>query len=120
MAREFKQVVGIDLSQTFIDMANKMKESRRVEYSLKVEGDITQPAVATIDAAINSSCCTFLQVGVAQGLAQYLWLLRGVGKMQRAALNCRTMIQPVAAHYPAHTTAALAASRCCRQCWIPV
>lgn len=30
------QVVGIDLSQRFIDAANQMKADRRIEYSLKV------------------------------------------------------------------------------------
>jgi len=62
MARTFQQVIGIDLSQTFIDMANKMKQEGRVEYRLKVEGDITQEAVAAIDSAIDASRCTFLQV----------------------------------------------------------
>eukprot|EP00878_Enallax_costatus_P014767 GHUV01015451.1.p1 GENE.GHUV01015451.1~~GHUV01015451.1.p1 ORF type:complete len:274 (+),score=77.92 GHUV01015451.1:494-1315(+) len=61
IAREFQEVIGIDLSQTFIDMANTMKQQKQVEYSLKVEGDITEVAVASIDDAIDTSRCTFQQ-----------------------------------------------------------
>ena len=62
MARMFQQVVGIDLSQTFIDMANQMKTDGSVGYRLKVEGDIATEVVAKIDPAIDASRCTFLQV----------------------------------------------------------
>eukprot|EP00878_Enallax_costatus_P031104 GHUV01033968.1.p1 GENE.GHUV01033968.1~~GHUV01033968.1.p1 ORF type:complete len:200 (-),score=48.78 GHUV01033968.1:445-1044(-) len=62
IAREFQEVIGIDLSQTFIDMANTMKQQKQVEYSLKVEGDITEVAVASIDDAIDTSRCAFQQV----------------------------------------------------------
>uniref|UniRef100_A0A383W2U2 Generic methyltransferase n=1 Tax=Tetradesmus obliquus TaxID=3088 RepID=A0A383W2U2_TETOB len=61
MARMFQQVVGIDLSQTFIDMANQMKTDGSVGYRLKVEGDIATEVVAKIDPAIDASRCTFLQ-----------------------------------------------------------
>jgi hypothetical protein len=62
LARAFREVVGIDLSQTFIDMANVMKADGQVAYSLKVEGDITVQAVARLDSAIDRQRCTFLQV----------------------------------------------------------
>jgi len=62
LARSYGEVIGIDLSQTFIDMANKMKDEGQVAYSLKVEGDITQPAVAQLDRSIDAARCTFLQV----------------------------------------------------------
>jgi hypothetical protein len=64
MARVFNEVVGIDLSQTFIDMANQVKNDGSVGYRLKVEGDITTEVVAKIDPAIDASRCTFLQVWV--------------------------------------------------------
>lgn len=62
MARVYGEVIGIDLSQTFIDMANQMKVEGQVAYTLKVEGDVTQPAVAQLDSSIDAGRCTFLQV----------------------------------------------------------
>lgn len=62
IGRLFREVVGIDISQTFIDMANRLKEDQCVEYELKVEGDITKRAVAHIDATVDTSRLTFLQV----------------------------------------------------------
>jgi hypothetical protein len=64
MARSFKEVIGIDLSQTFIDMANQVKADGSVAYRLKVEGDISTEVVANIDPEIDAPRCTFLQVGV--------------------------------------------------------
>jgi hypothetical protein len=66
LARDFGEVVGIDISQRFIDMADKMKATRAIEYELKEEGDIGVKAVATIDAAIDTSRVTFMQVGPRQ------------------------------------------------------
>ncbi len=63
LARSYGEVIGIDLSQTFIDMANKMKEEGQVAYELKVEGEIMQQAVAQLDKSIDAGRCTFLQVG---------------------------------------------------------
>lgn len=63
LARFYGEVIGIDLSQTFIDMANKMKEEGQVGYELKVEGEITQQAVAQLDKSIDAARCTFMQVG---------------------------------------------------------
>lgn len=54
-------MIGIDLSQTFIDMANRMKADGQVGYQLKVEGEITQQAVAQLDASIDAARVTFLQ-----------------------------------------------------------
>lgn len=64
LARSYREVIGIDLSQTFIDMANKMKSEGQVGYELKVEGDITQQLVAQLDSSIDAGRCTFLQVRV--------------------------------------------------------
>jgi hypothetical protein len=70
MARVFNEVVGIDLSQTFVDMANQVKADGSVGYRLKVEGDITTEVVAKIDLAIDASRCTFLQVRVGPWLGR--------------------------------------------------
>jgi hypothetical protein len=79
MARVFDEVVGIDLSQTFIDMANQVKNDGSVGYRLKVEGDITTEVVAKIDPAIDASRCTFLQVGAAMAMG---WVLGQVCSSQ--------------------------------------
>ncbi len=61
MARQFQEVVGIDLSQRFIDTAEHMRTQRCIQYELKVEGDIAEPAVARVDAAIDTSRLAFMQ-----------------------------------------------------------
>lgn len=62
LARVYGEVIGIDLSQTFIDMANKMKQEGQVAYDLTVEGDISQQVVAQLDNSISKQRCAFLQV----------------------------------------------------------
>lgn len=62
LARSYGEVIGIDLSQTFIDMANRMKTEGQVGYELKVEGEIAQQVVAQLDKSIDAGRCTFLQV----------------------------------------------------------
>lgn len=61
IARGFGEVVGIDISQTFVDAANRVKEERAVHYELKVEGDICEHVTARLDDAIDAGRCTFLQ-----------------------------------------------------------
>lgn len=61
LARAYGEVIGIDLSQTFIDMANKMKDDGQVGYELKVEGEITQQLVAQLDSSIDVARVTFQQ-----------------------------------------------------------
>ena len=62
LARCFKEVIGIDISQRFIDAADQMKRDKAIEYELKVEGDICEKAVARIDESIDTARTTFLQV----------------------------------------------------------
>ena len=52
LARAVGEVVGIDFSHSFIDAANELRRSGRVEYSIRVEGDVAQRAVAEIHPAI--------------------------------------------------------------------
>ena len=42
--------------------ANSVKAARATTYDLKVEGDITERVTATLDPAIDTARCTFLQV----------------------------------------------------------
>lgn len=37
----FSEVVGIDISARFIEVANKMREGRRMDYDLRIEGEVT-------------------------------------------------------------------------------
>lgn len=62
MARSFSEVIGIDLSQTFIDAADAMKQRRRIDYALKVEGELTQEMSAVLPADVDTSRVTFVQV----------------------------------------------------------
>lgn len=81
LARVYSDVIGIDLSQTFIDMANRMKGEGQVAYSLKVEGEITQQVVAQLDSAIDAGRCTFLQVSECLGQC---WTRGGWGGSDKA------------------------------------
>lgn len=42
--------------------ANKVKEECQTTYDLKVEGDVAERVTAHLDASIDTSRCTFLQV----------------------------------------------------------
>jgi SAM-dependent methyltransferase len=61
MARVYGEVVGIDLSNTFIDAAKLMAEQRRIDYALPVEGEVVLPLAATIPDDIDVSRVQFMQ-----------------------------------------------------------
>lgn len=61
MGRMFGEVVGFDISNTFVDAANEMKEKKRKGYKLKVEGEIVEELMATVDDTIDSQRLTFVQ-----------------------------------------------------------
>lgn len=54
LAREVQEVIGIDYSQSFIDVANKLKADGRLKYSLVQEGEIVTPAMAEVPRDIVS------------------------------------------------------------------
>lgn len=62
MAKVFGEVVGFDISNTFIDKANEMKSSRQIGYKLKVEGDIVEELTATIGSDVPAERTRFVQV----------------------------------------------------------
>ena len=52
LARHVGEVVALDFSHSFIAAANELKATGRKDYLVKVEGDITQKAVAEVHPAI--------------------------------------------------------------------
>lgn len=73
MARVYGEVIGIDLSQRFIDAANEMKDAKQIPYQLRVEGDITEPAVARLEDDIDTSRVQFMQVRAAVAVMPVSW-----------------------------------------------
>ena len=53
LARTFDSVVAVDLSESFIDTAQHLADNGSIEYSLTVEGDIRETAVAKVDDDID-------------------------------------------------------------------
>ena len=56
LASEFSEVIGIDFSRAFIDIANKLKEKGTMSYNTEVEGDLKLEMEARVDPAIVSYC----------------------------------------------------------------
>ena len=59
LARDFRDVHGIDLSAQFIATANVLRERGRVDYAVREEGDVRSPLVAVIDPGIERSRVQF-------------------------------------------------------------
>lgn len=50
LAREFKQVVGLDLSARFINCATQLKEKGTMEYRMITEGELVVPCQANLSS----------------------------------------------------------------------
>jgi len=61
MAKRFAEVVGIDLSHTFVAKAAEMAAAGAIAYRLKVEGDLTEELTATVEPGVDASRLRFLQ-----------------------------------------------------------
>ena len=61
LARTFEEVVGIDLSESFINAAKILKRDGQLTYFRKDEGKLGQHLKATIAATIDRSRTTFRQ-----------------------------------------------------------
>lgn len=61
MARQYGEVVGVDISSTFVDMAARMARERRVAYQCRIEGDITEELVAELEPDVPAERTQFLQ-----------------------------------------------------------
>jgi putative 4-mercaptohistidine N1-methyltranferase len=61
MARHFDKVVGVDLSRSFINAANTLKQDGSITYFRRDEGELGQSLRAEIDPSIDRDRVTFLQ-----------------------------------------------------------
>lgn len=59
MARDFDEVVGIDLSAGFIDAANKVKNDRGIKFEAPEQAQLSIPRSYTVPAEIDVSKITF-------------------------------------------------------------
>lgn len=69
LARDFRDVHGIDLSTQFIATANALREQGRIEYTIREEGAVHSHRVAAIDPCIDRSRVQF-ETGDACGLPE--------------------------------------------------
>lgn len=59
LARHAREVVGIDFSTAFVQAADQLARDGRLDYAFVVEGDLRQPAIATVPADIDRTRATF-------------------------------------------------------------
>ena len=52
LAREYKEVIGVDFSEAFIRTSQTLKKAGQLNYSLPVEGDLAESKVAIVDPDI--------------------------------------------------------------------
>jgi 5-histidylcysteine sulfoxide synthase/putative 4-mercaptohistidine N1-methyltranferase len=69
LARDFRDVQGIDLSAQFIATANVLRERGQVDYAVREEGDLLSPLVAVVDPDIDRTRVRF-EIGDACALPQ--------------------------------------------------
>lgn len=67
LARHCQEVIGIDFSQRFVEVASKLQDAGHLAFSFIEEGELTKHATATVPAEIARGRTTFLQ-GDAQNL----------------------------------------------------
>lgn len=53
LARTFENVVGIDLSKSFIEAALTLKREHKLPYELKMEGDLKESRLAEVDPGLS-------------------------------------------------------------------
>lgn len=71
LARHAEEVIGIDHSSSFIAAAQQLRDTGRLPFSSRVEGDLTQPHIAEVPADIDRARTRF-QVGDALNLPKTL------------------------------------------------
>lgn len=71
LARHCPEVIGIDYSQRFVDVATRLRDQGSINYVYVEEGDITHSAVAVLPTTIDRSRVRFEQ-GDAQELRDHL------------------------------------------------
>ncbi|KAL5008246.1 hypothetical protein ScPMuIL_013827 [Solemya velum] len=61
LAKGFNEVVGIDMNQDSLDIAQHMKEKGGREYTIEVEGEIKKKVMGVVPKEIDRSRVTFMQ-----------------------------------------------------------
>lgn len=71
LARHCKEVIGIDYSQRFVDVATRLRDQGGINYVFVEEGEITRNSVAVVPTNIERRRVSFEQ-GDAQNLRDHL------------------------------------------------
>lgn len=61
LTKTFKEVVGIDFSQHFIDAANLLKIKKTLPYEIQKQGKNYESRVATLEADVDVTRVNFIQ-----------------------------------------------------------
>ena len=61
LARNFCQVIGIDLSKKFVEVASHLKNNGTYNFDLPIEGDICEQVEAIVDSSIDRTRVQFKQ-----------------------------------------------------------
>ena len=56
----FAEAVGVDISNRFIEVANKLRECRRMDYDMLVEGEVSERVTAALEEGIDASRVRFI------------------------------------------------------------
>jgi 5-histidylcysteine sulfoxide synthase/putative 4-mercaptohistidine N1-methyltranferase len=62
LARDFEQVIGLDISAPFIQVAQRMAEDGQVPFTEPGEGELRVDAIALVDPAIDRTRVSFRQM----------------------------------------------------------
>lgn len=85
LARDFGEVIGVDLSAAFIQAGQRLQRDGILDYWRKEEGDLGERVQASIDPAIDRSRVTFRQADACSLPAEYV----GFDAVLAANLICR-------------------------------
>lgn len=85
MAKNCREVLGIDFSHAFIDAANRLKQGREVSYVRREEATLATPLLARLPAGVDAGRLRFEQ-GDAMNLPEELG---GFDRVHAANLLCR-------------------------------
>ena len=55
LAKEFDEVIGLDISETFIAKCHELKMKGQAEYAVSTEGELKEKKLAVVDPTIVSS-----------------------------------------------------------------
>lgn len=61
LARHCQEVLGIDYSQRFVEVASKLQDAGQLDYTFVDEGDLNKSATAAVPPSIQRERATFLQ-----------------------------------------------------------